>query len=119
MIVCNDDCIKVLAISRARARAGSCCERFISNARYGGAGQRPPWPLSRWRARTCRGTMRSLRRHQQLCCSEVSSLVELQCKFACRVRFAEMNLLFLACADLRGTMEYQLEEPNASGLHES
>eukprot|EP00965_Chrysotila_dentata_P144154 4761663-Pleurochrysis_carterae.AAC.1 len=30
-----------------------------------------------------------------------------------------MNLLLLACADPRGTMEYQLEKPNASGLHES
>eukprot|EP00965_Chrysotila_dentata_P186147 6146112-Pleurochrysis_carterae.AAC.1 len=31
-----------------------------------------------------------------------------------------MNLLLLACADLRGNMEYQLlEEPNASGLGES
>eukprot|EP00965_Chrysotila_dentata_P015642 517435-Pleurochrysis_carterae.AAC.4 len=70
-------CSEVLSISHARARADSCCERLITIARYGGAGQQPPWPLSRWRARTCRGATRSLRRHPQLCRSEVSSLVEL------------------------------------------
>eukprot|EP00965_Chrysotila_dentata_P263150 6214772-Pleurochrysis_carterae.AAC.8 len=58
----NGDGTLVTLILRAQAHACT----FDMNARYGGAGQREAWPLSRGRARTYGAAVRPCRPHQML-----------------------------------------------------